>query len=113
MMKNRHIASIVLSAGLLLVNSPTAAQGPPEGIGGVIEGGGYTRIKIAVPDPDTGGGYGETTAELVQTVKVDGALDELPDLLAEVVSSLRSALDARTAKVVGDRMSVTGEELPA
>ena len=73
--------------------------------GGYQHVGGQLRITARLLDVATG--------ELVQTVKVDGALDELPDLLAEVVSSLRSALDARTAKVVGDRMSVTGEELPA
>ena len=73
--------------------------------GGYQHVGGQLRITARLLDVATG--------ELVQTVKVDGALDELPDLLAEVVSSLRSALDARTAKGVGDRMSVTGEELPA
>ena len=73
--------------------------------GGYQHVGGQLRITARLLDVETG--------ELVRTVKVDGALDELPDLLAEVVSTLRSALDARTANVVGDRMSVTGEELVA
>ena len=43
------------------------------------------------------------TGEFVRTIKVDGTLDELPALLTEVVSTLRAALEARTANLVGDR----------
>ena len=69
--------------------------------GGYQHVGGQLRITARLLDVSTG--------ELVQTVKVDGALDELPRLLAEVVATLRSALEARTSNVVGDRMSVTWE----
>ena len=73
--------------------------------GGYQHVGGRLRITARLVDVATG--------DLVRTVKVDGTLDELSDLLAEVVSTLRAALDARTANVVGDRMSVTGEVLVA
>ena len=59
--------------------------------GGYQHVGGQLRITARLLDVSTG--------ELVQTVKVDGALDELPRLLAEVVATLRSALEARTSVV--------------
>jgi len=45
------------------------------------------------------------TGELVRTVKIDGVLDNLPDLVAEVISTLRSALDPRGARLVPLRPS--------
>jgi RND family efflux transporter MFP subunit len=41
------------------------------------------------------------TGELVHTMKIDGPLDELPDLLTDVVSTLRDALDGRVANRLG------------
>ena len=63
--------------------------------GGYQHVGGRLRITARLLDAATG--------ELVQTVKVDGTIDELADLLAEVVSTLRAALVARTANVVAER----------
>jgi RND family efflux transporter MFP subunit len=71
--------------------------------GGYQHVGGQLRITARLLDVATG--------ELVETVKVDGTLDQLPTLLTEVVSTLRSALDARSANVIQDRalMPVTAE----
>jgi len=48
---------------------------------------------------------------LIQTAKADGTLEDLPDLLAEVVSTLRAALDAPSARRVRDRtpFQIVGE----
>jgi RND family efflux transporter MFP subunit len=60
--------------------------------GGYQHVGGRLRITARLLDVATG--------ELVQTVKVDGTLDELPDLLTEALSTLRAALEARSARVI-------------
>lgn len=58
------------------------AQAAPEGIRDTIEGGGFTQIKIALPDALTGGGYGAPTAELVQTLRDDLEFSGFFDVIA-------------------------------
>ena len=52
------------------------------------------------------------TGELLQTVKVDGALDALTELMAEAVSTLGAGLDARRADIARHRspMAMATEE---
>ena len=40
------------------------------------------------------------SGSFLETVKVDGPVDQLPELLHEVVSTLRNAVDAQAAQVV-------------
>ena len=56
---------------LLLLACPLAAQETPPPVTGVIEGQGFTKIAIAVPDPRAGGGTGALARELVETVRAD------------------------------------------
>ena len=69
-------------------------------------GGGYQRVgeqvRITARLTDV------ATGELVHTVKADGRVDELPALLAEVVSALQAVIDAGAARV-----SPTHEEMLA
>jgi len=62
------LAVIVLTAAL-----PTSAQEeePGPGMRGVIEGEGFTRVKIAVPSAESSAGYGAITSELVETLRED------------------------------------------
>ncbi len=61
-------------------------------------GGGYQRVgeqvRITVRLTDV------ATGELVHTVKTDGRVDELPALLAEVVSALQAVIDAGAARIL-------------
>ena len=57
-----------------LLVAPALAQQPPQppgGIGGVITGTGFTKIKIAVPDPVADGALAATAREIGQTVRDD------------------------------------------
>ena len=60
-------------------------------------GGGYQRVgeqlRITAHLADV------ATGELVHIVKTDGRVDELPALLAEVVSALQAVIDADAARV--------------
>ena len=60
-------------------------------------GGGYQRVgeqlRITARLTDV------ATGELVHIVKTDGRVDELPALLAEVVSALQAVIDADAARV--------------
>jgi len=64
-----HPVLILAFAGLVLAQE--GAGQSPEGIIGIVEGTGYTRIKIAVPAPETGGGFEGQAADFVETVRQD------------------------------------------
>ena len=76
----RRFASIVGTVASLLLfalaaPSATRAQGEPPtkpgGLSGVISGSGFTKIKIAVPDPSSEPQMQQTAREIAQTIRDD------------------------------------------
>ena len=76
---------------LLVLAPPLAAQEPPP-VRGVIEGQGFTKIAIAIPDARAAGASSAVAKELVETIRADldfsGYFDVVsPSLYAMVASS--------------------------
>ncbi|HEX4823194.1 MAG TPA: Tol-Pal system beta propeller repeat protein TolB [Candidatus Polarisedimenticolaceae bacterium] len=67
MLRSSCLALLLAAAPLLAQQTPP----PPGGIGGVITGTGFTKIKIAVPDPVTDGTLAQAAREIGQTVRDD------------------------------------------
>jgi TolB protein len=67
------VASLLLAA--VAASSASKAQGePPQkpgGLSGVISGSGFTKIKIAVPDPSSDAPFQATAREIAQTIRDD------------------------------------------
>jgi len=67
-------SSLALAASSCIALAVVAQQPPPQppgGISGVISGSGFTKIKIAVPDPNADGPLQSTAREIGQTVRDD------------------------------------------
>ena len=90
--------AVLVTAGL------ASAQEPPSGISDVIRGSGFTKIKIAVPEPGADTLLRATAREIAQTVRDDlafsGYFDVVdPALYPLVATSPEATPDARWASV--------------
>ncbi len=63
----RSVLALLLAAPLLAL----VAQEPPREITGIVEGEGFARIKIALPDPEAPAENVSSAAELMRTVRED------------------------------------------
>jgi TolB protein len=73
-MRRRTVAACVLQLAVLFAWGPARAQQtppPPGGISEVITGSGFTKIKIAIPDPAADSLLQATAREIGQTVRDD------------------------------------------
>jgi len=93
---------VVRNLGMLAVLWAAAAgseaqQPPPREIRGTVEGQGFTRIKIALPDPEAASGDRAAASEIIATVRADlefsGYFDVVdPVLYAKVPPSSKDAV---------------------
>jgi len=97
----------VLAAATLAAGIAALAQGEPpkpEGLSGVISGSGFTKIKIAVPDPDSEPAFADTARELGQTLRDDltysGYFDVIdPSLYPLTATSREKTSEAKWASL--------------
>jgi TolB protein len=113
--------ALVLATALLTVAPALAQEPPPPGVSGVISGSGFTKIKIAIPDPTADGALKSSAREIAQTVRDDlafsGYFDVIdPALYPLVATSPETTPDAKwaslgAADVVLARLTSTGGRL--
>ena len=93
--------TFALLLAALLVAPPAAAQGEPEpkpeGLSGVIKGSGFTRIKIAVPEPEADASMKSMAAEIAATVRDDLAYSGYFDVIDPALYPLAATSKETTA----------------
>jgi len=105
-----------LLAAALIFGLPARAQGEPppkpEGLSGVISGSGFTKIKIAIPDPATDPASQATARELAQTLRDDldysGYFEVLDPSLYPLASTSKEATSEAKWASVGAAAVVSG-----
>jgi TolB protein len=118
----RRLVPIVCAAAVLLVGALPArygaqAQGEPPpkpgGLTGVISGSGFTKIKIAVPEPSADAAFKAAAVEIVETLRDDltysGYFDVIePSLYPLTATSKEETSEAKWASL-GAAAVVTGK----